>query len=101
VVLGLRPNTPATGWRALKGPPHRVGFHKERTVNDEFITIEVACRLCGTPHRVIVSEDEYAQWKGGAHAHVAFPYLDADEREMLISQTCGTCWHKMFGEWDD
>jgi hypothetical protein len=28
----------------------------------------------------------------------AFPYLNADERELLISQTCGACWKEMFGD---
>ena len=56
------------------------------------------CPFCGKLHEVLVSEADYAAWQGGEHAQNAFPYLTADEREILISGTCPKCWDSMFGE---
>jgi hypothetical protein len=31
----------------------------------------------------------------------AFPYLTADEREVMLSGICPECWERMFGGGDD
>ena len=55
------------------------------------------CPFCGEYHEVEVSESDYAAWCGGELAQDAFPYLSADEREILISGICSDCWERMFG----
>jgi hypothetical protein len=35
------------------------------------------------------------------YAQDAFPHLTADERELLISGTCGSCFNAMFPEDDE
>lgn len=70
-------------------------------MSERNMTMVVACRLCREPQAFDVNGDDWARWKGGEYVQVAFPYLDAGEREMLVSATCDRCWHKMFGEWDD
>jgi hypothetical protein len=47
---------------------------------------------------VLVNVDDYNQWQGGKLVQDAFPYLSADEREILISGTCGPCFDAMFSE---
>jgi hypothetical protein len=37
-------------------------------------------------------------WKEGMLIQDAMPELSADERQLLISGTCGKCWDKMFQE---
>lgn len=64
------------------------------------MTMVVACRHCREPQAIDVVADDWARWKGGENVQVAFPYLDAEQREMLISATCGYCWDEMFGEID-
>ena len=55
------------------------------------------CPICHEEHIIHVEVEDYLAWTDGATAQVAFPYLSADEREMLISGICPTCWASMFG----
>ena len=65
---------------------------------DDAIYVGRNCPFCGEYHEVLVSEADYAEWQGGELAQNAFPYLTADEREILISGICPDCWGKVFGE---
>jgi len=62
-----------------------------------FITLTTYCPFCGETNYVLVREEDYIAWQNGELAQIAFPYLSADEREMLISGICPTCWDEMFG----
>lgn len=68
-----------------------------RKVNLEEVTIVTACPFCGHANEIAVNEMDYWDWKDGELAQNAFPYLSADEREMLISGICPSCWDRMFG----
>ena len=57
----------------------------------------VTCPFCGEEHLISVNTEDYWAWEDGELVQNAFPYLSADEREMLISGICPTCWDKMFG----
>jgi hypothetical protein len=48
----------------------------------------------------MVDAEEYARWQAGELIQVAMPNLDAEEREMLISGICPTCWEDMFDDED-
>ena len=65
------------------------------------ITVVTYCPFCGKGHEIEVNEMDYLDWKDGELAQVAFPYLEADEREMLISGICPKCWDEMFGSVSD
>ena len=39
-------------------------------------------------------------WIKGKHAQDAFPYLNAGERELLISGICNSCFDKMMGDYE-
>lgn len=58
--------------------------------------IKVKCNFCGVVETIPVDSADYTAWKGGKLTQDAFPYLDADRREMLISKTCGGCWDMTF-----
>lgn len=60
------------------------------------LVLEVKCPFCGESTAVEVFESDYNAWKCGTLAQEAFPYLNADEREVLISGICPDCWEKMF-----
>lgn len=62
------------------------------------MTIVTTCPICKTEHVTVVNEMDFFNWQNGELAQNAFPYLKADEREMLISGICPTCWDKMFGQ---
>ena len=61
-------------------------------------TLRATCRLCGDTHVLKVNDDDVFRWQTGTLIQDAMPYLSADEREILISGTCGKCFDKMFGE---
>ena len=72
-----------------------------KKINYKDITVVTACPFCGHANEVQVNEMDYYDWQDGELAQNAFPYLSANEREVLISGICPTCWNKMFGGDDD
>lgn len=67
--------------------------------NKKEVTVVTVCPMCGHANEVAVNEEDYFAWSfDGVLAQDAFPYLSADEREMLISGICPKCWNKLFGE---
>lgn len=67
-------------------------------INLKEITIVTACPCCGGANYTEVNEADYWDWKDGALAQDAFPYLSANERETLISGICPWCWEATFGK---
>lgn len=53
----------------------------------------VTCRWCKTTFTLSIDPQDLADWKCG-HKLIqhALPYLSKDERELLVSGTCGKCW---------
>ena len=64
---------------------------------NETVAIETRCPFCGKTAIVEVPTDGFIAWQFGATVQKAFPKLDADIREQLVSGICPTCWDKMFG----
>lgn len=57
----------------------------------------IRCRHCRESYIVPISEQEYLNWiNKGTFVQDEFPKLNSNERELLISQTCGNCWNKIF-----
>jgi hypothetical protein len=54
------------------------------------------CSMCDTQHEIWVEDDDYKAWENGKMCQDAFPYLDAGQREILISGTCGRCFDLLF-----
>lgn len=69
----------------------------EEKVNNKEVTIITACPFCGHANEIEVNEADYWDWQDGELVQNAFPYLSADEREMLISGICPKCWENTFG----
>ena len=67
-------------------------------INYKEVTVVTRCPICGHGNFVAVNANDYFAWDDGMNAAVAFPYLSANEREMLISGICPTCWDAMFGK---
>ena len=58
--------------------------------------ITKTCWQCHETFHLTVTCDQWDQWHAGALIQDAFPHLSADDREILISGTCGACFDKMF-----
>ncbi len=51
---------------------------------------------CGQRYTFDIDPEDFYRFQNGTYAQVAFPYLSAAERELLISHTCDACFTKMF-----
>lgn len=60
--------------------------------------LRVPCRVCDTIFEVPVQQKDYRDWQMGKFCQDAFPYLQPEMRELIISQTCSSCWDDMFRE---
>lgn len=66
------------------------------------LTILTVCPFCGTENEIKVNMVDYWEWVNeGKLVQNAFPYLSADEREMLISGICPKCWESTFSSSDE
>lgn len=62
------------------------------------VTKNKTCLKCGVTHEIKIASGDYIRWKRGAHIQFVAPYLSEDQRELLISGICGTCFEEMFAE---
>lgn len=58
----------------------------------------VTCEGCEDIFTFSLDPKALEAWQAGVHVQQAFPELSDDERELLISGTCGACWEEMFPE---
>ena len=65
-------------------------------LDDEIAMFTPVCRQCGKQFFIAVLREDYDKYEKGALVQEAFPYLSADNREMIISQTCPECWVNIF-----
>ena len=61
-------------------------------------TFAVTCRMCDSVNFVSVVESDFKSWKQGQVIQSALPYLDVNQRELLQTQICGTCFDAMFSD---
>ena len=64
--------------------------------NEGQTCLRKTCNMCDTQHEIWVEDDDYKAWENGKMCQDAFPYLDAGQREILISGTCGRCFDLLF-----
>lgn len=61
------------------------------------LNVETRCPICGEYSIITVDKEDFLAWqKGTLLAQEAFPYLNVEDREMLISGICPDCWERMF-----
>ena len=63
----------------------------------EKTTMWTTGRVCKNQVEMQVYVEDVTAWENGDLIQNAMPYLSADEREVLISGTCGPCFDRMFG----
>ena len=63
--------------------------------------VAVPCRLCQETTDLEVNFQGFVNWKAGEFIQDALPELSADERELLISGTCSTCFDELFPSEDE
>ncbi|MCB0738980.1 MAG: hypothetical protein KDC92_15835 [Bacteroidetes bacterium] len=61
----------------------------------------VKCIGCNKEHRIVTNAQKYVDWLNGELINNALPELNAEQKELLISGTCNSCWDLMWGEEED
>lgn len=56
------------------------------------------CKMCGKETTLEVEREDYAKYQAGGLVQSCFPYLNADQRELLISGICPSCFNNLFPE---
>lgn len=56
------------------------------------------CMICNLEKTIHCTQEELNLWQGGMLIQNAMPNVSVDERELLISGVCGTCFDEMFDE---
>lgn len=56
----------------------------------------LSCRMCKEGVTLRFNKVDYLAWQKGELIQRAFPYLSANQREMLKTQICGKCFDKLF-----
>jgi hypothetical protein len=70
-----------------------------RTVNEDDMTVTFSGQgVSGRPFSVTVQLSDANEWLNGGLIQNCFPYLSADERELLMTGIDGEMWDEMFGE---
>ena len=65
------------------------------TMKNDFI-VPVACRICDGMFEIYCNEADYNKWKSGeGYIQETLHYLSPDQRELLISATCGECFDSL------
>ena len=67
-------------------------------VSTNLKTYNVMCVLCRQDYVILAEEEDMVSWLSGKkYIQDALDYLSPAERELLISQTCDTCWSQLYG----
>ena len=68
-------------------------------VSSQYKSYTVTCRLCHQEYNILANEQDVFDWLTNAkYIQDALDYLSPAEREMFISETCGSCWKTLYGE---
>lgn len=62
----------------------------------ETIEVTKTCGICKGTKTLTLPKDGYESWTNGTFVQLALPGLSADDRELLISGTCGPCFDGLF-----
>lgn len=61
----------------------------------------IPCMGCGSSTTFTMSEEQFNRFRAGEHAQRIFPAWSPEDRELLISGTCPSCWEEMWAEEED
>lgn len=58
--------------------------------------IHTRCPFCRTGHEIAVPTEQWANFVSWKLVQTAFPGIEEDDRERLISGICPSCWDQNF-----
>ena len=60
------------------------------------LEVVLVCAMCHETYTYVVSFEQYMSWRAGDLVQRAFPDMPREDREMFVSETCNSCFHKLF-----
>lgn len=85
----------------LEGLSGRRGKRIEAFKVGDDVKIVCTCPECGEQNEIMVKLDDFKKWEGGELVQRAFPYLNNDQREQIITGIDQKCWNRIFAGGDD
>ena len=74
-------------------------YNYSNNSKETIIVTSPTCVLCKKNNKIIVDRSKYESWdSGNLLIQDAFPVLNQDEREMIMTGIHSECWNKMFGK---
>lgn len=71
-------------------------------VENRSFVVDVQCKHCMMIHSVILNKEDLVDWTSGdGYIQDVLDYLSPNERELLISNICGSCFDKLFPPLDN
>lgn len=67
----------------------------------DYISMTISCPFCHRTSDVHLPIEGFFAWRAGALVQNAFPKLELEVRETLISGMCVSCQDTIFGEDDE
>ena len=71
-----------------------------KTLNGKIKSVRATCARCGETSTFMAKVSDIVAWQNGEAIEEVLSYLSDDERELLLSKTCGKCFDEMFKDWD-
>lgn len=65
------------------------------------VCIKLTCRVCEEEFETHLPTKDFEAWKNGTLIQDAFPYMDANRRELFISGICGECFDTVMFDPDE
>ena len=59
---------------------------------------KVTCRHCGYEKTLMLDDAAFVRWQMGELIQACFPRMPINDRELLISGTCGAYFDEMYGD---
>jgi hypothetical protein len=69
-------------------------------MNEKKTDIRATCLRCGETTVIKAKVSDVVAWQNGELIQDVLSYLSEEERELLISKTCGKCFDEMFPDSD-
>lgn len=71
-------------------------------VQNRSFVVDIQCNMCRKFYTIILNRQDILEWSSGVGPiEEILDYLSADDRELLISQTCGSCFDSLFSPLDN
>ena len=73
--------------------PESIIHNVDGTTFDSIIRVE--CAHCNKEYFIPTTRSNIQKYVDGTNVQYAFPHLNADDRELILSNTCVKCWDEL------